>query len=80
MRLVQHTSEPDGTVTVECQGLVPGEDREGSMIFKFTHEGLIVDVWCDDRETEHPGSLGENIGTSSETYEEIVHRLVEANA
>jgi len=54
----------------------PGEDEEGGgdLCFNFTQEGLIIDLWEDD---ERLGSV--NPGTSSETYDEIVERLIESN-
>lgn len=58
-------------VIVEDQ-FIPGEDVTGDLVFNFTHEGLITDVWMNDDE-----SL--NIGTKSEMYDDIIVRLVEDN-
>jgi len=51
---------------------IPGEDGDGEILFKFTHEGLVTDVWS-SREEEYD----HNIATSSETIDEIVERMVE---
>jgi hypothetical protein len=50
---------------------IPGEDSAGELHANFTHEGLILDVWASRNEP-----LDHNIGTSSETVDEIVERLV----
>jgi len=72
----------DGVTWVESDGLrvcvteqqIPGADvPEGELVFHFTHEGVVTDVWRDDEEQ----SINE--GTSSETYDEIVNRLCEEN-
>jgi hypothetical protein len=52
---------------------VPGEDSLGQFHVNCTHEGLILDVWTNRNDQDH------NIGTSSETVDEIVERLVECN-
>ena len=53
---------------------VPGEDEDdGELIFNFAEEGLICDVWA------ATGAVIVNPGTSSETYDEIEQRLVDAN-
>ena len=62
--------ECDGIVVQVDEQLLPGEDVEGEVLFNFTHEGLITDVWAE-------GSF--NAGTSSEGYGEIVVRLCEEN-
>lgn len=43
------------------------DDLDSEILFNFTHEGLITDVWV--------GNVCE--GTSSEMYEEIGDRLVQ---
>jgi hypothetical protein len=53
---------------------VPGEDGEGEVHLNLTPEGIITDVWV-SRES----SLDHNIGTQSETVDELVTRLVEDN-
>lgn len=55
--------------------LVDGEDGRGELRLTMTREGLISDVW-----TSRQGHLDHNIGTASETVEEIVTRLVEEAA
>lgn len=73
----------DGVTWVEADGLrvcvpaqqIPGADiPEGELVFNFTHEGVIVDVWRDD------GEQSINEGTSSEMYDEMVNRLCEDNS
>lgn len=49
---------------------VPGEDGPGSLEFKVTHEGLVVDVYV-DREGE-----GHNLSTRSWMADELVAKLV----
>ena len=49
---------------------VPGEDEAGLACFNFTDEGMIADVWVARGDAEH------NIGTSSETINEIIERFV----
>ena len=60
----------------------PGEDNEkGDLLFNFTGEGLITDVWADVIVVDVPLQMKtENPGTSSATYTEIAERLVEANS
>lgn len=77
--MLQYTLD-DGKTWIKCpEGIqicleteVPGEDISGDLVFNFTHEGLICDVWLNNPESS-------NIGTSSEMYNEIVERLVEEN-
>lgn len=59
----------DGPVRVEV-GLPneePGED-DRTVLFTFTHEGLIVDGYVSD---------GQPVGTSGQTYEEIYDGTIE---
>jgi len=64
------------SLRIECKVTeIPGEDGGGELFFNFTHEGLITDVWVGN---DQPWAS--NIGTSSETYDEIVSRLVEDNS
>ena len=60
----------------------PGEDNEnGALVFNFTSEGLITDVWTEFIVVDDPlQTKEENPGTASETYTEIVEKLVEANS
>lgn len=50
--------------------LVDGEEDSGALDFNFTEEGVITDLWVSREDT-----LDHNLGTESETYEEIQHRL-----
>lgn len=56
--------------------LLPGEETKGDLEFNFTNEGVILDLWefIPENTVEE-----ENVGTSSETYEQIVCRLVSEN-
>lgn len=54
---------------------VPGEDNPGNLHVNLTHEGLIIDVWCKDRE-----GTDTNMGTSSEEAQEITERLCKENS
>ena len=66
---------PDGVrVTIENQ-LIDGEDREGDVVFNFTSEGLITDIWVPTESV-----CDSNLGTSSEMYSDIISRLVEDNS
>lgn len=47
---------------------LPGEDSMGELMFNFTHEGLIKDLWTQNDEL---------LGTSCEMYEDIIERLIE---
>jgi len=65
---------PDG-VRVNMENLpIDGEDSVGDLVFNFTHEGVITDIWVPNGESD------DNVGTSSEMYSEIVSRLVEDNS
>jgi hypothetical protein len=55
---------------------LPGEDDQGHLLVNCTHEGLILDVWTDPVDDATPT----NVGTSSETVDEIVERLIEDNS
>lgn len=64
----------NGVRILYSQRLIPGEEQ-GDLHINCTNEGIIMDVWTDSTEPE----TGENIGTSSETVDEIIERLVEDN-
>jgi len=66
---------PDGVrVNIENQW-IDGEERQGELVFNFTHEGVITDIWV---QTE--ADCDSNVGTSSEMYSDIISRLVEDNS
>lgn len=48
---------------------VPGEDESGEVQITLTHEGLIRDLWV----------AGVNIGTGSQTIDELTVEMVENN-
>lgn len=54
---------------------VPGEDSQGQVLFNFTEEGLITDIWV-SRE-EH---LDHNIATSSVMLADLVSDMVEEDS
>ena len=67
---------PEGVrVNIEKQ-ILPGEDSTGDLVFNFTHEGVITDIWRVVPETQ----LDENVGTESEMYSDIIDRLIEDNS
>jgi hypothetical protein len=66
---------PNGVRILYNDQLVPG-NHKGDLHINCTNEGIIMDVWTDSTEPE----TGENIGTSSETVDEIILRLVEDNS
>lgn len=58
---------------------LPGEDSMGELYFNFTDEGLIIDLWTQDR-IESGSHADENLGTEWATYEDIIKRLIEGNS
>jgi len=52
--------------------LTAGEDCESELHMTITHEGLISDVWTEEMTSR-------NIGTSSQTTEEMISSMVEEN-
>lgn len=54
--------------------MMSGEDESGQVDIVLTHEGLITDVWV-----SREGTLDHNIGTSSQTLEDIQEELIEQN-
>jgi hypothetical protein len=65
-----YVEAPQGVQMIYTELTMPGEDSDGELHVNCTEEGIILDVWVD-----RPG-MGHNIGTSSETADEIVERLV----
>jgi hypothetical protein len=60
--------------TVVHEGIaVPGEDSLGELHVVSNPEGVVLDVWAWEKVHQGPTC---NIGTSSETAQEIVERLV----
>lgn len=66
---------PHGVRIVYEDVLIPGKDGTGELRFNATHEGLIINIW-----TTRDEPLDHNIGSSAEMNEDIISRLVEANA
>mgnify|MGYP006292706201 CR=1 FL=1 len=65
---------PNG-VRVNIENLpIDGEDLAGCLVFHFTNEGVITDVWVINEDNED-----ENMGTSAKMFSDIVYRLVESN-
>lgn len=66
---------PEGVrVNIDDQD-IDGEDSKGDLVFNFTHEGVITDIWV---QTE--ADCDSNVGTSCEMYSDIISRLVEDNS
>lgn len=66
---------PDGLrVNIEKQW-IDGEDSQGDLVFNFTHEGVITDIW-----TQTEAEVDSNVGTYSEMYSEIITKLVAENS
>lgn len=49
-----------------------GEDFSGVLAFNFTDEGVIYDIW---KSVSHV--LSESVATQSQTYEELIDKLLE---
>ena len=60
--------------------IVDGEDRRGELLINATHEGLISDIWVrrGDPQVESDG-YDHNIGSGSESIDDIVTRLIAEN-
>lgn len=52
--------------------LTPGEDCESELHMTITHEGLISDVWTEE-------VTSRNVGTRSQTVDEMISDMVEEN-
>lgn len=63
---------PDG---VRVNIWINGEEHQGELVFNFTHEGVITDIWVQTK-----ADCDSNVGTSSEMYSDIISRLVEDNS
>lgn len=64
---VTYVDAPEGVRVMYENVLIPGEDAYGEVLFNFSTQGIITDVW----------TLESNVGTESETIDELVERLVE---
>lgn len=64
---------PEGVRVNIAEQDINGE--EGDLVFNFTHEGVITDIWVQTELIEDS-----NVGTSSEMYCDIIERLVEDNS
>lgn len=62
------------SVRIYHDGVFAGEYEEGQLEIHATSEGLIMDVWVSREQT-----LDHNIATSSEMYDDIAARLIEAD-
>lgn len=54
--------------------MVDGEDEEGQMDVVLTREGIIADLWV-----SREGSFDHNLGTSSQTLDELQGEMVSEN-
>lgn len=66
---------PSGVEVRYDEVFITGEDNTGDVVFVFTSEGLIIDVWATDVDGNST-----NAGTSSEKVDEIAERLCVAPA
>ena len=57
--------------------MIAGEDGRGELHINATHEGVITDVWIADQFSA-PGS-DDNLGSKTETIDDIVYKLVDEN-
>lgn len=66
---------PDGLrVNLEKQN-IDGEVTDGDLVFNFTHEGLITDIWV-----LNEAEIEVNVATSSVLYSELISQMVEESA
>jgi hypothetical protein len=66
---------PSGVRIIYKNVPIPGEDNLGELHITATEEKLTTDVWATRLEP-----LDHNIGSSSETTDGLINRLVEDNA
>ena len=66
---------PDGVrINIEKQW-IDGEESRGDLVFNFTHEGLITDIWVlNEAEVEV------NVATSSIMYSELISQMIAESA
>lgn len=66
---------PDGVrINIEKQW-IDGEESRGDLVFNFTHEGLITDIWVlNEAEVEV------NVATSSVMYSELISQMIAESA
>lgn len=55
---------------------IPGQDSQGKIHFNFTEENLAIDVWGPNNENGED----ENLGSKTETIEDIIEKLCEENS
>jgi hypothetical protein len=63
---------PSGVRLVRTKVISEENEAECELHFNFTGEGLVSDVWSDQ-----PKDANDNVATLSETFEEMVERLIE---
>ena len=63
---------PQGILVIQELEQIPGEDGSGELHIHLTDEGIITDVWCSREEP-----LDHNLGTMSQTYNELAEQLIE---
>lgn len=60
--------------------MVYDSETGGQLVFNFTSEGLITDVWADEVVVDDPlQKADKNLGTESAMYDDIIERLIEGN-
>ena len=72
---ITYQDAPEGVRIIYQDVMIDGEDGTGEVHINATQEGLITDVW-----TGRDEPLDHNIGTGSETIDDIVSRLIGENA
>lgn len=63
---------PQGVLVVQELEHIPGEDGSGELHLSLTDEGIITDLWVSREEP-----LDHNLGTMSQTYNELAEQLIE---
>jgi hypothetical protein len=63
---------PQGILVIQELEQIPGEDGSGELHLSFTGEGIITDLWVSREEP-----LDHNLGTMSQTYDELAEQLIE---
>ena len=63
---------PQGILVIQKLEQIPGENGSGELHLSLTDEGIITDIWVSRGEP-----LDHNLGTMSQTYNELAEQLIE---
>ena len=74
---ISYLPSNQGVRIVYPKVMIAGEDGRGELHINATHEGVITDVWIADQFSA-PGS-DDNLGSKTETIDDIVCKLVDEN-